>query len=60
VLFSGTLRFNLDPFERYDDERVWAALDHAHLKAFVAGLPATLAFPITEGGENIRFYFFHY
>lgn len=36
VLFSGTLKFNLDPFDRYNDEDIWRVLEHAHLKTFVA------------------------
>ena len=32
VLFSGTLRINLDPFEEHDDDQVWTALELAHLK----------------------------
>ena len=35
VLFSGTLRINIDPFEAYTDEQLWNALEHAHLKDFV-------------------------
>lgn len=26
VLFSGTLRYNLDPFETQDDETLWKAV----------------------------------
>lgn len=37
VLFSGTLRTNLDPFNSYTDEEVWRALEQAHLKDFVKG-----------------------
>lgn len=37
VLFSGTLRMNLDPFETYTDDELWRALEHAHLKPFVLG-----------------------
>lgn len=37
VLFSGTLRMNLDPFETFSDEDIWRALEYAHLKPFVQG-----------------------
>ncbi|XP_060581167.1 multidrug resistance-associated protein 1-like isoform X5 [Ruditapes philippinarum] len=53
VLFSGTLRMNLDPFDEHTDDAVWTALEHAHLKAFVAELPTKLEHECTEGGENL-------
>ncbi|KAL8573178.1 hypothetical protein ACOMHN_036163 [Nucella lapillus] len=53
VVFSGTLRMNLDPFDSHSDENLWQALDHAHLKAFVQGLTAGLHHLCTEGGENL-------
>ncbi|CAD6187004.1 unnamed protein product [Caenorhabditis auriculariae] len=53
VLFSGSLRFNLDPFSRYTDEMIWRALELAHLKTFAANLPGGLAYVISEAGENI-------
>ncbi|KAI7815048.1 ABC subfamily C member [Rhyzopertha dominica] len=53
ILFSGTLRINLDPFNKYSDDEVWRALEHAHLKSFVKGLPAGLNHEVTEGGENL-------
>ncbi|GFN98305.1 multidrug resistance-associated protein 1 [Plakobranchus ocellatus] len=53
VLFSGTLRMNVDPFGRYSDEQVWSALEHAHLKTFVSGLAEGLLFECSEGGENL-------
>lgn len=37
VLFSGSLRMNLDPFDKHTDDEVWRALEQAHLKAFVKG-----------------------
>ena len=46
---------NLDPFNKCSDDAVWDALEHSHLKKFVAGLPAKLEHMITEGGENLRF-----
>ncbi|XP_033614348.1 multidrug resistance-associated protein 1 isoform X1 [Fukomys damarensis] len=53
VLFSGSLRMNLDPFGRYSDEEVWTALELAHLKGFVSGLPDKLNHECAEGGENL-------
>ena len=54
MLFSGDLRMNLDPFDEYSDDAVWEALEHAHLKTFVAGLQKGLQHECTEGGENLR------
>ncbi|XP_037043483.1 multidrug resistance-associated protein 1-like [Bradysia coprophila] len=53
VLFSGTLRLNLDPFEQKSDDELWMALEHAHLKSFVGELTTGLNHEITEGGENL-------
>lgn len=38
VLFSGSLRLNLDPFDAHSDQDVWRSLEHAHLKEFVEGM----------------------
>ncbi|KAG7239908.1 hypothetical protein INR49_028169 [Caranx melampygus] len=54
VLFSGSLRMNLDPFDSYSDEDVWRALELSHLKTFVSGLPDKLSHECSEGGENLR------
>ncbi|CAB3247544.1 unnamed protein product [Arctia plantaginis] len=53
VLFSGSLRMNLDPFESYSDDEIWRALEHAHLKPYVLGLSAGLRHEVLEGGENL-------
>ncbi|XP_063974580.1 multidrug resistance-associated protein 1 isoform X9 [Diachasmimorpha longicaudata] len=53
VLFSGSLRLNLDPFDRHGDEEVWRALEHAHLKTFVQSLPNGLSHVVSEGGDNL-------
>lgn len=53
VLFSGTLRMNIDPFNSYSDDAVWTALENSHLKLFVKGLSDGLMYKIAEGGENL-------
>ncbi|XP_033248603.1 multidrug resistance-associated protein 1 isoform X8 [Drosophila miranda] len=53
VLFSGSLRINLDPFEIKTDDEIWKALELSHLKSFVKSLTAGLNHEIAEGGENL-------
>eukprot|EP00095_Tigriopus_kingsejongensis_P006313 snap_masked-scaffold61_size441589-processed-gene-3.13 protein:Tk06313 transcript:snap_masked-scaffold61_size441589-processed-gene-3.13-mRNA-1 annotation:"abc transporter" len=38
VLFTGNIRFNLDPTEEHTDSQIWRALEHANLKAHVTSL----------------------
>ncbi|KAJ8983672.1 hypothetical protein NQ317_003459 [Molorchus minor] len=52
VLFSGTLRKNLDPFDEYDDEILWKALDEVELKNALSELPSGLDSKMSEGGSN--------
>merc|ERR1712194_823859 len=52
VLFSNTVRYNLDPFETVDDNVVWSALRNVELADFVADLPNGLLEQVAEGGEN--------
>ncbi|XP_074648822.1 multidrug resistance-associated protein 1-like isoform X2 [Tubulanus polymorphus] len=53
VLFSGSLRSNLDPFDRYGDDQLWKALEMSHLRSFVKGSTGQLEYICSEGGENL-------
>ena len=52
MLFSGTIRSNLDPFANHSDEQLWRVLEKSHLKAAVSRLDMKLEAPVNEGGEN--------
>ena len=54
VLFSGSLRMNLDPFDKFADSELWRALEHAHLKEFVESRDDRLQYECGEGGQNMR------
>ena len=54
VLFSGTLRHNMDPFVVYTDSEIWHALELAHLKTFVSGLDEGLQYECGESGQTLR------
>ncbi|CAF4073539.1 unnamed protein product [Rotaria sordida] len=53
ILFNGTLRYNLDPFDHYSDEECWMALEDAQLKQFVKNHSAGLLMPIGESGKTL-------
>lgn len=53
VLFSGTLRENLDPFNDASDEEIWEALKLAHLKNSVSGFEKKLEHEVNENGSNL-------
>lgn len=53
VLFSGTIRDNIDIFEQYSDEQIWSALDKCGLKKAVEEMPGDLRALVSEGGENL-------
>ncbi|KAG9435895.1 multidrug resistance-associated protein lethal [Apis mellifera carnica] len=46
-LFSGSLRKNLDPFDNYNDDELWQALEEVELKEY------NLQSHINEGGSNL-------
>lgn len=48
VLFSSTIRENLDPFTQYSDTELWKVLEDVSLKDVISSLDLK----ITEGGNN--------
>ncbi|KAF8939989.1 hypothetical protein BGZ58_008149 [Dissophora ornata] len=52
TLFGGTIRDNLDPFQELQDSDLWEALERAHLKSHVRGLPGGLSAEVAQNGEN--------
>ncbi|KAK9088503.1 hypothetical protein Scep_027585 [Stephania cephalantha] len=52
ILFSGTIRFNLDPFDEHNDADLWEALERAHLKDAIRRNSMGLDAEVSEAGEN--------
>ncbi|XP_076004916.1 ATP-binding cassette sub-family C member 4-like isoform X3 [Genypterus blacodes] len=52
VLFTGTMRKNLDPFNQHTDEDLWNALQEVQLKSVVEELPGKLHTVLAESGSN--------
>lgn len=52
ILFTGTIRQNLDPFNVHKDETIWSALSSVRLKKLVAKMDGGLEAQVVEGGHN--------
>lgn len=55
LLFTGSLRHNLDPMSSYTDGRIWEALRCAHLDGLVRTLVGGLDYQVTDEGSNLSF-----
>jgi len=53
VLFSGTIRSNIDPFDDYADAEVWQALDGCGMKIKIESMSGLLQAEVAEYGENL-------
>ena len=53
MLLTGSIRFQLDPFETYSDTEVWDALAQVNMKGFVLSTAGKLQEKVVEGGENL-------
>lgn len=52
VLFTGSMRKNLDPFNQHSDEDLWMALQEVQLRPVVEELPGRLDTVLAESGSN--------
>ncbi|CAI9178849.1 unnamed protein product [Rangifer tarandus platyrhynchus] len=53
VLFTGTMRNNLDPFNEHTDEELWNALEEVQLKDTIENLPGKMNTELAESGLNL-------
>uniref|UniRef100_A0A158R5R5 ABC transmembrane type-1 domain-containing protein n=1 Tax=Syphacia muris TaxID=451379 RepID=A0A158R5R5_9BILA len=53
ILFSGSVRFNLDPENEFTDDQIWKALEKAQVKDLIKSLNGELDCMIEEGGRNL-------
>ena len=54
MLFSGSLRDNLDPFTQYSDSEIWLALRKTNMEATMTALSGTLDYDVGENGDTLR------
>ncbi|KAB0373020.1 hypothetical protein FD755_015773 [Muntiacus reevesi] len=53
VLFTGTVRKNLDPFNEYSEKELWNVLEEVQLKETIQGLPGKMDTELAESGLNL-------
>ena len=52
ILFSGTIRSNLDPFDEFEDADLWLALERSGFASILKRNPAGLDAVVDSQGEN--------
>jgi len=52
IVFSNTVRYNLDPFGASSDKELWDVLKKVQMSEVIAALPEGLDYHVAEGGEN--------
>lgn len=53
IIFSGTLRSNLDALNEHNDADIWRAIEQVHLKSVLSNLNSGLDSKLSEGGTNL-------
>lgn len=52
ILFAGSIRKNLDPFDKCSDAEIWTALEQVEMGPIIQNLAAGLNYIVQEGGAN--------
>jgi ATP-binding cassette subfamily C (CFTR/MRP) protein 1 len=52
IIFSNTVRYNLDPFKSASTEELWEVLKKVQMDTVIQELPSGLDELVSEGGEN--------
>ena len=52
VMFSSTVRFNLDPFDEFSDDQIFDVLRDVSMYDHVQSLPNKLLEMVAESGDN--------
>ncbi|KJE97611.1 ABC transporter ABCC2 [Capsaspora owczarzaki ATCC 30864] len=53
VMFHGSIRSNLDPFNEFTDAELWLALELSHLRRTVERMPKQLDTPVAANGTDL-------
>ncbi|XP_065758076.1 ATP-binding cassette sub-family C member 4-like isoform X2 [Muntiacus reevesi] len=53
IVFTGTMRKNLDPFNKHTDEELWNVLEEVQLKEIIEELPDKMDTELVESGSNL-------
>ncbi|OII72305.1 ABC transporter family protein [Cryptosporidium andersoni] len=53
IIFSGTVRFNLDPLKQHSDEDIYEVLNRTHLRGFFKSMPNGLYSKLDVGGHSL-------
>lgn len=52
VLFTGTVRTNLDPLNEHQDDTLWTVLEETQLKKAIQNMNNGLQSAVSDGGSN--------
>lgn len=53
MIFRASIRRNLDPLNKYNDEQIWRVLESVHMKKKITALHEELTKAISENGSNL-------